>query len=320
MTSNNKNEEPDMKRRRTNVDVGIDCHNIQSIGIGSFSNDIAIRFASYLSSRDLVNLSLTCRRFGSKNVDTGSSLMEDTARQIICNATEDERDNLPKLANQTHIELYSELEKYRGPRVFDQLIGKNISYKDGDKSFIKYGGVDTYSDDSNTAICNHVMRSGKHYATFTYVQDGGDCMRVGIIRPIRNWDQKGLDMFDPILDDEIYPQVNELRQELRGERTERWGDSNVHYCGVMSEVKTIWFSDFVNEQCESWDRQGYGFSTGDKLGVLLDLDAGTLTVYKNGRRLEGIMKSGLTGEYCWVATMWTDGDSIRIEKGAVPTD
>ena len=32
------------------------------------------------------------------------------------------------------------------------------------------------------------------------------------------------------------------------------------------------------------------------------------------------MKSGLTGEYCWVATMWTNGDSVRIEKGSIPTD
>jgi len=49
--------------------------------LDSLDNDIVMHFASYLCSRDLVNLSLTCRRFGEKN--EGLSLMEDTARQII---------------------------------------------------------------------------------------------------------------------------------------------------------------------------------------------------------------------------------------------
>ena len=60
----------------------------------SLDNDIVIRFASYLHSQDLVSLALTCRRFGSNDVG-GISLMEDTARQIICNAVKEERDALP---------------------------------------------------------------------------------------------------------------------------------------------------------------------------------------------------------------------------------
>jgi len=38
-----------------------------------------------------------------------------------------------------------------------------------------------------------------------------------------------------------------------------------------------------------------------KIGFVLDLDEGTLDVYKNDRRL-GTMKSGLVGEYCWVVS------------------
>ena len=101
----------------------------------SFNNDIVVRFASYLCSRDLVNLSLTCRKFGSSNVD-GLSLMEDTAHQIICNAKEDERNALPN--GKTYIELYSELEKLRRPRLFDHIIGNGIIYiNKKDKSCIK---------------------------------------------------------------------------------------------------------------------------------------------------------------------------------------
>ena len=38
--------------------------------------------------------------------------------------------------------------------------------------------------------------------------------------------------------------------------------------------------------------------TSFKIGMVLDLDEGTLDVYKNDRRL-GTMMSGLVGEYCW---------------------
>ena len=38
------------------------------------------------------------------------------------------------------------------------------------------------------------------------------------------------------------------------------------------------------------------------VGLLLDLDEGTLSVYKNGRRL-GTMKDGLSGEYCWLMSI-----------------
>ncbi|EJK47260.1 hypothetical protein THAOC_34030 [Thalassiosira oceanica] len=38
------------------------------------------------------------------------------------------------------------------------------------------------------------------------------------------------------------------------------------------------------------------------IGLLLDLDKGTLFVFKNGRRL-GVMKEGLGGEYCWFVTV-----------------
>ena len=64
--------------------------------------------------------------------------MENTAHQIMCNADQDEKDALPKLANQTFMELYSELEKLRAPRIFDQLIGEDLRYVDDNKSHIKY--------------------------------------------------------------------------------------------------------------------------------------------------------------------------------------
>ena len=51
---------------------------------------------------------------------------------------------------------------------------------------------------------------------------------------------------------------------------------------------------------------------GDTISLLLDLDAGSLTVFKNTRRL-GVMATGLEGEYCWAVELCHEGDSARIE-------
>ena len=53
---------------------------------------------------------------------------------------------------------------------------------------------------------------------------------------------------------------------------------------------------------------------GDVVGLLLDCDAGTLTVKKNGARL-GVAFTGLAGELCWAASLYSKDDRVQI--GAV---
>jgi hypothetical protein len=63
---------------------------------------------------------------------------------------------------------------------------------------------------------------------------------------------------------------------------------------------------------QDWQgQQGYG--TGDVLRLLLDSDAGTLTVKKNGTLLGVAVTSGLTGDLCWVVSCWEAGHSVRIK-------
>jgi hypothetical protein len=51
--------------------------------------------------------------------------------------------------------------------------------------------------------------------------------------------------------------------------------------------------------------------------MLLDLDQGSMTVYKNDERL-GVMATGLSGEYCWAVLLCQEGDSARIEPAVAP--
>lgn len=56
---------------------------------------------------------------------------------------------------------------------------------------------------------------------------------------------------------------------------------------------------------------------GDVLGLMLDLQAGSLTAFKNGVNLGVMVSSGLTGPLCWIAELAHGGDSVRILPVAV---
>ena len=55
------------------------------------------------------------------------------------------------------------------------------------------------------------------------------------------------------------------------------------------------------------------------VGLLLDLNEGTLAVYKNRQRL-GIIKDGLSGEYCWLMSIQgaSNSNAVQIKKGFFP--
>jgi hypothetical protein len=55
------------------------------------------------------------------------------------------------------------------------------------------------------------------------------------------------------------------------------------------------------------------FGVGDRLGLLLDTDAGSLTVYKNGVQLGTAVPDGLEGmdDLCWAAVLGRRGESVR---------
>jgi len=67
----------------------------------------------------------------------------------------------------------------------------------------------------------------------------------------------------------------------------------------------------------AWDGM-QGATDGDRIGMLLDLDQGSMTLYKNGDLLGRMVAGGLSGEYCWAATMLFGWDTVRIGAAATP--
>jgi len=256
------------------------------------NNDIILRITPYLNSRELLNLALTCKRFGSINDDTKHNssdtndshytwpLMEEAACQIINNAKVEERNALPKYDGETWLALYKELELLRAPLTFDQFLEKidGLHYVDNDKSRIETA----CSSLQRSGISNNIMRGGKHYATFRRSGTVQGYMRVGVMRPM-----KGLDQY-------LIPRVagqSPLDWELF-RRCERWGKSEVHVCHYLDYSGRCFYHDWEDcegSQCDDWTGRKSCKNGGCDVGMLLDLDEGTLSVYIDGRRL-GIME------------------------------
>ena len=61
-----------------------------------------------------------------------------------------------------------------------------------------------------------------------------------------------------------------------------------------------------------------GARRGDRIGMLLDLDQGSMTVWKNGEQLGVMVAEGLSGPLCWAVSLVGQGCSARIGSAAVP--
>ena len=72
-----------------------------------------------------------------------------------------------------------------------------------------------------------------------------------------------------------------------------------------------------------WEGMQTARKQGDRIGMLLDLYQGSMSIYKDDERLGVMVSEGLTGPLCWAVTIQrtrTAGDSARIESAPVPAD
>ena len=134
-----------------------------------------------------------------------------------------------------------------------------------------------------------VMRAGQHYAEFealTGVGGGESGVSVGVIRP--TWDVEG----------------GVLPSRESGHAF-YWLPGGHKFPGNEG-----WSG--MEEACK-----------GDTIGLLLDIDKGTLTVFKKaateqGMRRLGVMATGLSGEFCWAVSLRGEKRSARIRSAPIP--
>ena len=140
-------------------------------------------------------------------------------------------------------------------------------------------------DDGYRAVASTaVMRSGLHMTRFT-VMDSDDLM-FGVIRP--GWDVEG------------------------GENA--FGVDG--HCFYSTGDGECW----CNPNAHDWEGMQTANVQGDRVGMLLDLDQGSMSIWKNGVKLGVMITEGLSGPYCWAVEMLEQGQSVRIESAALPAE
>ncbi|EJK47936.1 hypothetical protein THAOC_33309 [Thalassiosira oceanica] len=309
---------------------------LQKVEAALFNPDVAFLLAALLDARDLCRASLTCKALGAKR-DHGPSLVEEAARRQFECASVWERSCLPKYDGEGWIELYHHLLMLRSELTFDRLLARNIRH--GADASTVTRKTNSGSSASATALCsNHVMRAGRHFAHFTATRSE----MIGVIRPNIQVNASDFDEYVELNGTlahligsyrsqgevtEFTPGIQEFWRYLMSYRTARWSDSNVHCCYC------IFVGTEDEDEDEDEDEVGHHFCCFDwasgpvpgrmignlnqslPIGLLLDLNEGSLSIYQDGRRF-ATLKDGLSGEYCWYGTVWHDHESISIRRGS----
>ena len=269
-----------------------------------FNSDSLFKIASYIPAEGLLSLAMTCRRFGGAplpEIDDGSlSLIEETARRIVHDvATEEQMNALPCYSGDNWLSKYNYLQLLQMPLIFDQLVWP-IEYVDGNKSRVANNGIFELA----TAFSNNIMMAGKHYVSF---EASHETLFVGVMRPGK------------VMEGASY---NPLHSDFYEHFTQRKGsrqyNNNINCCMYRAYDGCCLSSDWGegNYDAKSWDGMER-LSGSCKIGMLLDLDEGTLSIYNNDRRL-GVMKRGLAGQYCWAVSLLTRESQVSIKRGTVP--
>ncbi|EJK69816.1 hypothetical protein THAOC_08889 [Thalassiosira oceanica] len=278
-----------------------------TVDLSRVDTSLVAQISSFLgTSHELINLALTCKSFGWRQPTSSLnwSLVEEVARQAVCSkATDSEMSSLPRYVSGTTTWL-SILHRFEHPLQFDVLLGNSIEYRNGDKATI-HGTANT----STALSSGYVMSSGSHYAEYEII--AGEPF-IGVVRPMPGLDAGSFGDYSYFVGDEPrYP-------TFLAQRSSGWGAcSNVHACDYSCGDGEMNWTDWEEVEYLALRWEGMeGCGRGDTVGMLLNLGEGTLTVYKNSRRL-GVMRDGLSGSYCWYATVNED-DMVTIKRGTPP--
>ena len=239
-----------------------------------------------LTARDLLSLRLSCRRFNIRCIADGGGGSAASAAELLCivevaawrwlaGCSEQERGWGPRRDLESWLGLMHEVGLLRMPLVFGRAHA-DFTLSEGGAVATLMGAWGGW----RAAAGKVVMRSGRHFASFTVVS--GVCMLFGVIRP--GWDVEA--------------------------------GANAHTVDGHCFYRTL--DGARNPGNQDWEGTQGAQDQGDRIGMLLALDQGSMTVWKNDARLGVAQAERLSGEYCWAVLVYDEGNSARIESAPAP--
>jgi hypothetical protein len=205
------------------------------------------------------------------------SIAEEVARRWIAACTDQERGWVPRRGRESWLGLMWEVQSLRRGAAVFGRSHGSMTVSEGGALATRNATAD--SDNSHAAASKAVMRAGRHYAEITVVS--GSDMMFAVIRP--GWG-------------------------VEGGTNAPWKDGHCFYYTYFGHCYP---------RAQNWEGVQVAREEGDRIGMLLDLDQGSMTVYKNDERL-GVMATGLSGEYSWAVSLRLHGSSVRIESAPAP--
>lgn len=293
------------------------------------TDEVLLHIACFISDANaLLCFALTCSRLGARTVSSAIcasdpsdsrpccseqsvametwSLVDEAARRWLRGCSDEECGQTPRRGRDTWMSLMNEVQRLRSPSRFVR-VHKSIRMKleeGGHRITKKQSAQD--GNATRTAASTVVMRAGRHFVQFRMRDEIGAASTtcVGVVRPTWNIETG-------------------FNAQYRPE----------HCFFRCADGKAFpGYRDWAGMPFQSTTAAGVPLpatSTGECIGLLLDLDRGVMIVYKDGRPL-GVVATGLSGEYCWaVATAGVDEwghDSqppgpkgiLRIESAPTP--
>jgi hypothetical protein len=227
------------------------------------------------------------------------SIVEEASRRQVSAAKNDVRDawrdsdHLTIRGEESWMAVHHRLHLLRYSLAFHRIIGNDIKFVDGDITRIRGRRRNCDNVGHSIAVCQRVMMAGggrgggagtaaTHTVEFEVTDVGGN-IGFGIVRPMHD-----------------YPH-GRMRYDEFGS-----------YCDARRRLNVQGYEGDVHRICERVPN----LDRGDVVRMTLDLNGGTLSVYKNGSCAFVIARvGGLSGHYCWAVTMDKLGysrPSVRI--------
>ena len=302
-------------------------------------HEVALLIACQVASAtDLLHLAMACRRFRVKVLayhDTRAagvpemlSLSDEAARRWVAACSAHELAQAPRRGRESWLGLMHELQLLQAPLAFLPTIEWNGGQ--GGAGNGRIGLAVEATDDGavarrvlrtshyRTVVTGSAMRAGRHSAQFTLLQRDHPVM-IGVIAGHKPHGRPGW-----------MPHYDEPENCFLSVRTGHRKTSAQHFCDgddwqgredgciLDEDFGPVWGFD---------SRECYFLDVGDVLGLLLDMDSGSMTVFKNGVRLGVIQPEGLTGVwphtarrhegrpwYTWAVVFQGQHDAVRIDR------